>query len=718
MTVVVRAARESPGVKIFDSTMSPRSNVAFYNSQRDIEGTEDKSSLVSSPTSISSKPENAKFSPAVYSTADGSAIVPVSPVAASIVSPGRRRCATTAVMVSPRKDIETEKVDGGEAGPDPTQRSGASTARTEKRSRIDGVQRTKSDPMESALALGTRMDVPLSGNSLRVFAELLQTETDFLRDITTIVEEIMTPIRCKELMTKEEMSSVFANIEALVPVAQEFVNTLKALDARPGGPTALGIAELFLDKSDLLKLYAVYCSNQPNIHNRLQEYCNARQDLSDFLEGLIKEPKLRKLDVESFLIMPLQRLCKYPLILRELHSKCEEDTRDYSVMSQAVLKVKDIVDKVNERVRKVEEVVRLTEIAQDIDNADEFDVVSTDHVLVQSGCFDVDSKPRYVCLFSDVLLLCRMPKKDGGKYHGTDAYKLDKVSVFDIPDDTANGVKHMFEIVTQNSLLICQCGTNLQKKGWYKKLHQATAEAGGDEAEKSRIVEKVKKNVGSYSPALIARKAEKTKRRMSRHGSSFISIKKDVSKEKEKEKERHQREKDEKEKEKTKEMKQIRALEQKLKRAEEQNKQLQRQLDQERKDLKKAQEYTAQLEATTKPLSKSSKNMRKRVGTKGSQVSPAFPGVRMRAATSMLADSGLETSSPPGSPHPSLHRGAEHSTSDSGVVDRNEKDMRIEMLEQVVREMTLQNDQLRAENDQLKAENERLRLPPAGSPKN
>jgi hypothetical protein len=105
-------------------------------------------------------------------------------------------------------------------------------------------------------------------------------------------------------------------------------------------------------QGDMLKLYAVYCSNQPNISNLVKTYKQEKEEFASYLQvrccallpivlankqtlrpiGIVltanwscmhlqksfRRKECRKLDMESFLIMPLQRLCKYPLLLKVL----------------------------------------------------------------------------------------------------------------------------------------------------------------------------------------------------------------------------------------------------------------------------------------------------------------------------------------------------------------------------------------------------------------
>jgi len=109
----------------------------------------------------------------------------------------------------------------------------------------------------------------------------------------------------------------------------------------------------------MLKLYAVYCSNQPNIRNLVEAYKNEKEEFGAFLQKAFRRKECRKLDMESFLILPLQRLCKYPLLLKEVLKFTPESHPDHQAMTEAYDKIKKIVDIVNERVRKVENVIKV-----------------------------------------------------------------------------------------------------------------------------------------------------------------------------------------------------------------------------------------------------------------------------------------------------------------------------------------------------------------------
>jgi hypothetical protein len=65
----------------------------------------------------------------------------------------------------------------------------------------------------------------------------------------------------------------------------------------------------------MFKLYAHYCSTQRLSTSKLKQYLLEYPALKQYLHSMYSKPICRSLRLEDFLIQPLQRLCKYPLLL-------------------------------------------------------------------------------------------------------------------------------------------------------------------------------------------------------------------------------------------------------------------------------------------------------------------------------------------------------------------------------------------------------------------
>jgi hypothetical protein len=64
-------------------------------------------------------------------------------------------------------------------------------------------------------------------------------------------------------------------------------------------------------------MYSEYCSNQVSATRLLDKLLEENQAFFNFHDvAQFDNPLCRKLDLASFLIIPMQRVCKYPLLLK------------------------------------------------------------------------------------------------------------------------------------------------------------------------------------------------------------------------------------------------------------------------------------------------------------------------------------------------------------------------------------------------------------------
>lgn len=74
--------------------------------------------------------------------------------------------------------------------------------------------------------------------------------------------------------------------------------------------------------------------------------------------------------MQSFLIKPIQRICKYPLLLKELLKHTPDDHPDYEYLSKSCQSIEEIVKKINERKREKDNSFKINEIAENLIGAE------------------------------------------------------------------------------------------------------------------------------------------------------------------------------------------------------------------------------------------------------------------------------------------------------------------------------------------------------------
>lgn len=146
-------------------------------------------------------------------------------------------------------------------------------------------------------------------------AELVETEKIYVRDLQTIIVLYKNnPQFIALLSNPADLTVIFSNIELIYQVNQSLTLSGSKLDKeyRKDGHHQ-NVGQVFLDMAVSLKIYIPYCSNQPAANDRVQEL---KQTVQNGLKKMRLHPDSKGLELSGMLIKPLQRLCKYPLLLR------------------------------------------------------------------------------------------------------------------------------------------------------------------------------------------------------------------------------------------------------------------------------------------------------------------------------------------------------------------------------------------------------------------
>ncbi|XP_066520490.1 dynamin-binding protein isoform X2 [Hoplias malabaricus] len=184
----------------------------------------------------------------------------------------------------------------------------------------------------------------------KVIEELLQTEADYLKDLRMCRKEIIKPLKDKHVQNID-FDGLFGNIESVIDLSDRLNETLQETDY---------IGKVFLGfKSELEEVYKVYCQNHDDAISLLEAYEkdeNIQKHVLECLENL--RGKTNYINLGSFLIKPVQRVMRYPLLLTELLNATPESHHDRKQLEEAVRSVKEINGNINEYKRRKDLVVK------------------------------------------------------------------------------------------------------------------------------------------------------------------------------------------------------------------------------------------------------------------------------------------------------------------------------------------------------------------------
>jgi len=91
---------------------------------------------------------------------------------------------------------------------------------------------------------------------------------------------------------------------------------------------------------------------------------------SSFLDDVRQDPEMRSLTIVDFISKPMQRICKYPLLLKELQKATPQTHADYENVSKAMAEMTQVVQTINLNAKEAENLRKLSEIENKLHNAD------------------------------------------------------------------------------------------------------------------------------------------------------------------------------------------------------------------------------------------------------------------------------------------------------------------------------------------------------------
>ncbi|XP_004459253.1 dynamin-binding protein [Dasypus novemcinctus] len=190
----------------------------------------------------------------------------------------------------------------------------------------------------------------------KVVEELLQTERDYVRDLEMCIEWIMVPLQQAQV-PNIDFEGLFGNMQMVIKVSKQLLAALEISDA---------VGPVFLDHRDELEgTYKVYCQNHDEAISLLEIYEKDEKIQKHLQESLANLKSLYKewgctnyINLGSFLIKPVQRVMRYPLLLMELLNSTPESHPDKMPLTNAVLAVKEINVNINEYKRRKDLVLK------------------------------------------------------------------------------------------------------------------------------------------------------------------------------------------------------------------------------------------------------------------------------------------------------------------------------------------------------------------------
>ncbi|KAM0747778.1 hypothetical protein T439DRAFT_292360 [Meredithblackwellia eburnea MCA 4105] len=258
------------------------------------------------------------------------------------------------------------------------------------------------DP-ETAPADPVPSNLPNDERSM-VVKEILDSERKYVQDL----EVLQVGLAASGVITQDQIHNLFLNLNSLADFQRRFLIGVEANASLPPEQQHFGL--LFLTMEDNFSVYEPYCANLTAAQELAIGENTALSQLKDVLDPVS--------ELSPLLIKPVQRICKYPLLLSTLIKNTPPDTPGYKELVDGHASIERVTAKVNETTRREDNRLSVLDLQRRVEDWKGHDITSFGDLLLRETFFVIksDSEREYnVYLFERIILCCKETGMSGKK---------------------------------------------------------------------------------------------------------------------------------------------------------------------------------------------------------------------------------------------------------------------------------------------------------------
>ncbi|XP_023981344.1 rho guanine nucleotide exchange factor 16 [Physeter macrocephalus] len=269
--------------------------------------------------------------------------------------------------------------------------------------------------------------------------EILTSEFSYQHSLGILVAEFLQSRELRATVTQTEHHHLFSNVADVLSASRRFFEDLEQrLKAQVCVEDISDILEEHAERH--FHPYISYCSNEVYQQRALQQLTSSSAAFREALRQIEQRPACGGLPMISFLILPMQRVTRLPLLTDTLCVKTQGHPERYKAASRALKAMSKLVKQCNEGAHKMERMEQMYTLHTQLDfsKVKSLPLISASRWLLKRGeLFVVEetglfrklaSRPTcYLFLFNDVLVVTK--KKSEDSFLVQDYAQLDHIQV-------------------------------------------------------------------------------------------------------------------------------------------------------------------------------------------------------------------------------------------------------------------------------------------------
>ncbi|BGP43224.1 Guanine nucleotide exchange factor for Cdc42p [Rhodotorula kratochvilovae] len=241
-----------------------------------------------------------------------------------------------------------------------------------------------------------------------VVREILDSERKYMQDLE-VLQDYQRQLQMNDILTQDQIHSLFINLNKLADFQRRFLIGVEGNASL--APEQQRFGNLFLQMEENFACYEPYCANLTNAQDLAIAENAALSRLAHVLDPVS--------ELAPLLIKPVQRICKYPLLISQLLKNTPEGYPYYDELKAGLESIMRVTDKVNEEKRRKDNMQAVEELNQRVEDWKGHDISSFGQLLLQESFIVIksDNEREYnVYLFERIILCCKevgaLGKKD------------------------------------------------------------------------------------------------------------------------------------------------------------------------------------------------------------------------------------------------------------------------------------------------------------------
>ncbi|CAL8374071.1 unnamed protein product [Gadus morhua 'NCC'] len=269
--------------------------------------------------------------------------------------------------------------------------------------------------------------------------EVISSEHSYLHSLEVLIRMFKNSPELSDAMTKTEHHHLFSNITDVCAVSKKFFNELE--DRHQQNILIDSISDIVNEHAQSnFDRYITYCSNEVYQQRTLQRLVSTSPVFKEVLTRIESHPDCRNLPMFSFLILPMQRITRLPLLMDTICQKTPKESDRYEESKKALQAISKVVRNCNEGARTMERTEMMYTINSQLEfKIKPFPLVSSSRWMVKRGELTALVEENgiflkrtarthvYFFLFNDVLIVTR--KKSEESYTVIDYALRDQIWV-------------------------------------------------------------------------------------------------------------------------------------------------------------------------------------------------------------------------------------------------------------------------------------------------